>query len=33
MTKVKVMQVSANGPGAVKDEHYELTERLEKSAD
>jgi hypothetical protein len=31
--KVKIMRVGANGPGAVKDEHWELTEGPESPGD
>jgi hypothetical protein len=33
MVKEKVMQVCANGPGAVKDEDWNLTEGPESSGD
>jgi hypothetical protein len=31
--KVKVMQVRVDGPGLVKDEHWVLTDELEKLGD
>jgi hypothetical protein len=33
MTKVNVMRVRANGPGEVKDERWDLTERSESPGD
>jgi hypothetical protein len=33
MTKVKVMRVRANGPGAVKNERWDLTEGPESPSD
>jgi hypothetical protein len=33
MTNVKVMRVRDDGPGATKDEHWDLTKGSEKSDD